>query len=160
MTLQKKTDDTLAFIADCHLGKVAKYLRIMGFDTLYFTQIEDDALIALAQDEGRIILTRDRLLSERKHAPAILLRAVQTHDQLLELMRALKIIAAPAPFSRCIVCNTPLQVVDKESIEDRLPEKVKRYFDTFQQCPSCGRVYWQGDHYRHMKTFVDSLFRP
>ena len=147
------------FIADCHLGKLAKYLRLMGVDTLYFPHIEDDRLIEIANREHRTILTRDRSLSERKHAPVFFLKAKDTETQLKRVIHHYRLQEEPAPFSRCIVCNTPLQVIEKEKIIEMLPEKVKKYFDYFEYCPTCDRVYWQGDHYRHMMAFLEPLLQ-
>jgi len=149
----KKSDNT-KFIADCHLGKLAKYLRLMGVDTLYFPHIEDDDLIDMANNENRFILTRDRSLSERKNAPVFFLEPTDTKAQLKTLIEYYKLNERPAPFSRCIVCNTPLQVIEKEKIIDSLPKKVKKYFNYFEYCPNCDRIYWQGDHYRHMMEFM------
>jgi len=147
------------FIADCHLGKLAKYLRIMGFDTLFFPQIEDDKLIVIANEENRIILTRDRELSQRKNAPVLFLEPTDTKEQLKTLINYYHLKEHPVPFSRCIVCNSPLQVIKKEKIIDRLPEKVKKYFNYFEYCPACDRIYWQGDHYRHMMEFLEQVLK-
>ena len=145
------------FIADCHLGKLAKYLRLMGFDTLFFASIDDDDLITLANAENRIILTHDRELSQRRNAPVLYLKPTELKMQLKMLIKHFDLKESPAPFSRCIVCNTPLQVIDKEKIVHRLPEKVKKYFDYFEYCPTCDRIYWHGDHYRHMMNFLQSM---
>lgn len=145
------------FIADCHLGKLARYLRLMGFDTLYFTQIDDNDLITLALEQNRIILTRDRGLSERKNAPVLFLESKETSAQLQAVISRFNLKEHPAPFSRCIVCNAPLQVVDKEKVLHKLPQKVRRYFSHFEQCPVCDRVYWHGDHYRRMKQFLEDV---
>jgi len=142
------------FIADCHLGKLAKYLRLMGVDTLYFPHIEDDKLILMASDEDRVILTRDRSLSERKNAPVYFLEPTDTKTQLRTVIDHYKLKELPSSFRRCIICNTPLQVIDKEKVIDELPEKVKMYYNHFEYCPSCNRIYWQGDHYRHMMEFM------
>lgn len=150
-------NDSPKFIADCHLGKLTKYLRLMGIDTLYFPHIEDDALIVMANDEDRIILTRDRSLSERKNAPVFFLEPKATEAQLKTLIEHYKLKDNPAPFSRCIVCNAPLQVIEKEKVIESLPTKVKKYFDYFEYCPSCERIYWQGDHYRHMMEFLEPI---
>ena len=147
------------FIADCHLGKLAKYLRIMGFDTLFFPHIEDDDLIIIANEENRIILTRDRELSQRKNAPVLFLEPIDTKAQLITLVNHYKLKEHPAPFSRCIVCNSPLQAIEKEKIIDRIPEKVKKHFDYFEYCPACDRIYWQGDHYRHMIEFLEQVLK-
>ena len=147
------------FIADCHLGKLAKYLRLMGIDTLYFPHIEDDKLIVIANNENRIILTRDRLLSERKNASVFFLEATDTKEQLQILIKHYNMKEKLVPFRRCIICNTPLQVIEKEKIIDSLPEKVKKYFNYFEYCPSCDKIYWQGDHYRHMMEFLDPILK-
>ena len=147
------------FIADCHLGKLAKYLRIMGFDTLFFPHIEDDELIMIANEEKRIILTRDRELSQRKNAPVLFLEPTDTKEQLKTLIDYYHLKEHPAPFSRCIVCNSPLQVIEKKKIIDRIPEKVKKYFNYFEYCPACDRVYWKGDHYRHMMKFLEQVLK-
>lgn len=147
-----------AFVADCHLGKLAKYLRLMGYDTLYFTHIDDNDLISLASAQNRIILTRDRELAERRsNARLYFFDTIDTKQQLQELIHAFHLEKYHAPFSRCIVCNTPLQIVEKENIADRLPEKVKEHFSYFEYCPVCDRVYWHGDHYRHMLEFLRSV---
>lgn len=142
------------FIADCHLGKLAKYLRLMGVDTLFFSHIEDNDLIYKAKVEERIIITRDRLLSERKDIPVIFLEPTDTKSQLQLLIDHYDLKEDTALFSRCIVCNTPLKVIEKEKIIDKLPKKVKKHFDYFEYCPTCDRIYWQGDHYRHMIEFL------
>lgn len=147
------------FIADCHLGKLAKYLRIMGVDTLFFPHIDDDELIMLANEEKRIILTRDRELSQRKNAPVLFLEPTDTKAQLKTLIHCYRLNEHPAPFSRCIVCNSPLQVIEKSKIEERIPEKVKKYFDYFEYCPLCDRIYWKGDHYRHMMEFLEQVLK-
>ncbi|MEA3419028.1 MAG: Mut7-C RNAse domain-containing protein [Campylobacterota bacterium] len=156
---QKKKISYPKFIADCHLGKLAKYLRLMGFDTLFFSQIEDNKLIAIANEEKRIILTRDRDLSQRKNAPTLLLEPTETKIQLKTLIDCYGLKEHPAHFSRCIVCNTPLQVIEKEKIINSLPEKVKKNFDYFEYCPTCDRIYWRGDHYRNMVAFLGDALK-
>jgi uncharacterized protein with PIN domain len=149
--------DTPKFIADCHLGKLAKYLRLMGVDTLYFSHIEDDDLIVMANDQDRTILTRDRSLSERKNAPVFFLEATDTKVQLKTVIQHFDLKDHHDPFSRCIVCNTPLQVVAKERIIDSVPKNIQKNFDYFEYCPTCDQVYWQGDHYRHMMAFLEEV---
>ena len=157
--IEDKNTQLPAFIADCHLGKLAKYLRLMGFDTLYFTQIDDNDLITLALEQNRIILTRDRGLSERKNVPVLFLESKETRAQLQAVISHFNLKKHPVPFSRCIVCNTPLQVVEKTKVLHRLPAKVKRYFSHFEYCPVCDRVYWHGDHYRRMKQFLENVLK-
>ena len=148
------------FIADCHLGKLAKYLRLMGFDTLFFPQIDDDDLVLMAKKEDRVIITRDRELSQRKNASVFYLKPIDLKEQLLTMVEAFDLHDYKAPFSRCIVCNTLLEEVDKERIIDRLPEKVKHFFTYFEHCRTCDRIYWHGDHYRHMKQLLETILTP
>ncbi len=150
-------NNSAKFIADCHLGKLAKFLRLLGIDTLYFPHIEDDDLIQLAKDEERIILTRDRSLSQRKNVPVFYLEPKSTQEQLKVLIELYHLHEHPLSLSRCIVCNTPLQIIEKEKVIERLPEKVKKYFDHFEYCPTCDRIYWKGDHYRRMMKYLDKV---
>lgn len=146
-----------AFIADCHLGKLAKYLRLMGFDTLYFPEIDDNELIDLANEEERTILTRDKELYARQKAKCILLEATETEKQLIETVRIFQLKKYQLHFSRCIVCNEPLVPVEKERILHRLPPKVLSSFSHFEICKNCDRVYWHGDHYKRMKAFLKKV---
>ena len=152
-----KSTEIPTFIADCHLGKLAKYLRLMGCDTLYFTQIDDDDLIALANQENRVILTRDRELYERQEAQCMLLDAVNMELQLKEVIQAFNLKEVNRSFSRCLVCNTPLTPIDKEEINDRLPPKVAKHFSYFEICTGCNRIYWHGDHYKRMKATLEKI---
>jgi len=154
---QTKSLSSPAFIADCHLGKLAKYLRLMGYDTLFFSHIEDSDLIKLAVTEHRTILTRDRELSERKNAPVFFLAPTDTQTQLKTLIDYFGLTGHAASFSRCTVCNTPLEVIKKEKVIHRLPEGVKKNFAYFEHCPSCNRIYWHGDHYWNMVAFLEEI---
>lgn len=145
------------FIADCHFGKLAKYLRLMGFDTLFFPQIDDNDLIDLSNREGRIILTRDKELFQRQKADCYLVAAVKIEKQLQEVVSTFDLQKHQHPFALCIVCNEPLEVIDKEAILHRLPPKVIRYFSHFEICNNCNRIYWQGDHYKKMKASLEKM---
>jgi uncharacterized protein with PIN domain len=140
----------LRFLADCHLGKLARHLRFAGFDTLYYSSAEDDALLRLAQLQGRLLLTRDRALAKRDEEQTLLLRSISLEAQLEELAAALPLANHFSPFTRCMVCNTPLQKAEKEAIRSEVPQRVFETFDIFRRCPGCGRIYWQGDHYEAM----------
>jgi uncharacterized protein with PIN domain len=140
----------LRFVADCHLGKLARHLRFGGFDTLYCPRAEDGELLELARREGRLLLTRDRELAARGGKDALLLRSIRLEEQLAELVRALPLAEGFAPFTRCMVCNTPLRTIAREEACSRVPPRVCDSFDAFRCCPGCGRIYWQGDHYAAM----------
>ena len=156
MIIQHSAETVIRFIADCHLGKLAKYLRFMGVDTLYFSHIEDDDLVALANRENRVILTRDRELSRRKETPVFYLEPKEIVEQLKTVAREFKIEMMDDEYRRCLICNTRLQTIDKRSLGDEVPERVKAHFDFFQQCPDCHRIYWHGDHYRNMMAFLEN----
>ncbi len=143
------------FVADVHFAKLAKYLRLFGFDTLYFNQIEDDELIRIAQEQDRTILTKDRELCKRCKQ-CYILRSNDFKEQLKEVLKVFG-LSIEHPFSRCMVDNTRLQPVEKEKIEGRLPAKVKRCFESFWYCPECTRVYWHGSHYERMRQFIEDL---
>jgi uncharacterized protein with PIN domain len=149
--------ETIRFIADCHLGRLAKYLRFMGYDTLYFSHIEDNDLVVRAENEGRVILTRDVALSKRRNVPVYLLDPEETGAQLLDLAQRFSLRILEDDRRRCLVCNAPLVRVDKTALPKSVPEKVLDGFDVFRQCPSCGRVYWNGDHYRNLMTYLESV---
>jgi len=144
------------FIADCHLGKLAKYLRVMGFDTLFFSTIDDNDLIELANREGRVILTRDRILHERQNTPTFYLNSIDNLEQLQALQVEYN-IKEYSLGSRCIVCNTPLESIEKSKIESQIPPKVKKYFLEFEICNKCDRIYWQGDHYKRMMLTINAI---
>lgn len=145
-----------AFIADCHFGKLAKYLRVMGFDTLFFNTIDDNDLIEIARKEERIILTRDRILHEREKAPTFYIDSIDTLEQL-RILQVEYHIKTYSLHSRCVICNTPLKSIEKSEIEGRVPKKVKEYFSEFEVCTSCDRIYWHGDHYKRMMLTVKAI---
>lgn len=144
------------FIADCHLGKLAKYLRAMGFDTLFFNTIDDNDLIELAKRDGRVILTRDRDLHKRESAPTFYLEPIDNLEQLKALEEHFSLKSYNLA-GRCIVCNTQLNKIEKSKIEHMLPKKVKHMFSNYEICPTCKRIYWHGDHYNRMMSIIDSV---
>jgi uncharacterized protein with PIN domain len=148
----------IKFILDVHLGRLAKYLRLCGFDTLFSTFYDDREITDIARREGRVILTRDRLLIRGAREVKGYLVKSQNHDeQLREVFGALELRDHVRLFSRCITCNTLLEDVRKEEIADRLLADTRRYFSVFRRCPGCGRIYWEGSHYENMKKSLASL---
>ncbi len=144
------------FIADCHLGKLAKYLRVMGFDTLYFNSIDDNDLVEMANKQGRIILTRDKALHDRKESSTFYLESIDNLQQLKELKEYF-FIKDYKLRGRCIVCNTELESINKNEIKEKIPKKVKQHFSDFEICRTCDRIYWHGDHYRRMMKTIASI---
>jgi len=146
------------FVADAHLGGLAHMLRMLGFDTLYDNHFEDDAIVALAEQEGRIVLTRDReLLKRRAVTHGCYVHALKSEQQLREIVERLDLARSARPFTLCLHCNAPLRPVDKASVMDRLPPMVRAHYDRFSTCGACGRVYWEGSHWRNMKQVLDGL---
>jgi len=148
------------FVADTHLGKLARHLRMAGFDTLYGHDWEDDRIVALSLAERRTILTRDLgMLRRREVERGYFVRAVESEAQLAEVVGALQLEGLLAPFTRCRECNAPLEDAPRESVAGSLPPKVRGLYDRFRRCPSCGRVYWEGTHYRRLQGVIARL-RP
>jgi len=148
----------MKFIADCHLGKIAKYLRIFGLDTLYFQTIDDNDILDIATKENRIILTSDKELFLRaKHLDALYIDHAKFEEQLQKIFWHYKLFDKVAPLSRCIKCNGKLKKIEKSEVIAELKMKTKKYFDIFHICEECGSVYWHGDHYKNMLKFVNKF---
>lgn len=143
------------FVLDTHLGKLAKYLRLLGFDTLYRNDYADPALAYLARHEQRILLTRDRGLLKHNLVPhGYLVRETDPARQVVEVLRRFDLYRAVAPFCRCLRCNGRLEPVPKAAVVDRLEPKTRQYYDEFSTCQECGRLYWKGSHYQRMLGFI------
>jgi uncharacterized protein len=146
------------FVADAHLGGLAHMLRMMGFDTLYDNHFHDDDIVAIAEQDGRIVLTRDReLLKRRAVTHGCYVHALKSEQQLREIVKRLDLTGSARPFTLCLHCNTPLHPVDKPSVFDRLPPKVQASYERFSTCDTCGRVFWEGSHWRNMRRVLDDL---
>lgn len=152
--------DEPRFILDNHLGKLASLLRMLGFDCLYQNDFQDDQLAQLAQQTGRILLTRDhRLLMRKSIEQGYWLRSQHPPQQLQEVVIRYSMVDKIKPFQRCMQCNQLLQPVSKETILDRLQPLTKKYFEEFRICPACGQIYWQGSHYTKMLAFIENNFQ-
>jgi len=146
------------FVADAHLGGLARMLRMLGFDTLYDNHFQDDAIVAIAGHDGRIVLTRDReLLKRRPVTHGCYVHALKSEAQLREIVERLDLARSARPFTLCLHCNTPLRPVDKASVLDRLPPRVQVLYAHFGTCDGCGRVYWEGSHWRNMRRLLDEV---
>ncbi|MES2368853.1 MAG: Mut7-C RNAse domain-containing protein [Pseudomonadota bacterium] len=149
------------FVADAHLGGLARMLRMLGFDTLYDNHIHDDAIVAICEQDGRIVLTRDReLLKRRAVTHGCYVHALKPEAQLQEIVERLDLARSARPFALCLHCNVPLRPVDKASVVDRLPPRVRMHYDRFSLCDMCGRVYWEGSHWLHMRQMLDGVLSP
>lgn len=146
------------FILDNHLGQLATYLRMLGFDCLYRNDYQDNELARVSIEEDRVLLTRDRRLLMRK----VIRRGYCIHQsdprlQAVEVLKRFNLTDQVKPFQRCLRCNSTLQVVSKQDVLDRLEPLTKKYYEEFRICPSCKQVYWKGSHYEHMQQLISQL---
>lgn len=150
--------EPVRFILDVHLGTLAKALRMLGFDTLYEKNLNDNQIARIAEEESRIVLTRDiGLLKHRIIAHGYWLRSQHTTSQLQEVIKRYGLSGMFSPFKRCLACNTIISSVPKENILHRIPANTRLYFDEFFYCTACDRVYWKGSHYEHMVSAIKAL---
>ena len=148
------------FVLDVHLGRLARTLRLLGFDAVWRNDIPDDELAAISTVEHRILLTRDRgLLKRAKVAHGYLVTETDRHRQVGEVLQRFDLAGAIAPFGRCLACNGLLEPVAKNEVEDRLPPRTRRDYDEFRRCTGCGRIYWQGSHYDRLAAVVEEIRR-
>ncbi len=146
------------FVLDVHLGRLAAYLRMLGFDTLYKNDCDDPTLADISADEHRILLTCDRLLLMRKQiSHGYFVRNRQPQQQLLEILSRFNLYDNLKPFTRCMHCNGKTRPVEKQLIETHLLPKTKKYYHDFFQCDSCKKIYWKGSHYQRMQEMINSV---
>ena len=147
----------LRFVADAHLGGLARFLRMLGFDTLHRNAFDDEEIRRLADAEGRIVLTRDReLLKCREIARGAYVRALKPEAQLREVAARYGLAALARPFTLCLRCNLPLKTVDRAAVADRVPPTVYGLHERFVRCPGCDGVFWPGSHYERMLSALRS----
>lgn len=147
--------DRIAFVVDVNVGKLALYLRMLGFDTIYANDLRNGRLAEIAASEKRLLLTRDTSLLKRKVVRHGYL--VQQQDpvrQLIEVVRLYDLGGKIKPLTRCIVCNGLLVTVAKENILERLEPLTRKYYDSFKICRECGKIYWAGSHQEKINAFI------
>ncbi len=146
------------FVCDVHLGRLAAYLRLLGFDTWFRRDADDETLAGCASAERRIVLTRDReLLKRRAVTHGYWLRSVQPREQLVEVVRRFDLLGSIRPFVRCPRCNASLVPVPREEVCDRVPRRSWERADAFWRCAGCGQVYWRGTHCERVEDLIDWL---
>lgn len=146
------------FVLDVHLGRLARYLRMLGFDTAYGNHAEDAELAHRSRQERRILLTRDvDLLKRNEVTHGAWVRATDPLQQLEEVLGRFQLHGSIRPFGRCTRCNGELDPVDKERILHRLQPNTRKHYDEFWICRGCSRVYWQGSHFQHMRRIVEAF---
>jgi len=146
------------FIADVHLGRLTKYLRMMGFDVFYKNDLSDEEIVKISAKESRAILTRDiGILKRTEVTHGYFIRNDMVEKQTEEVVNRFDLQKSIKEFSRCIECNMSLVAVEKNKILDELPPKVIQSQNKFYRCPSCKKNYWKGTHYQRMLSFINSL---
>jgi uncharacterized protein with PIN domain len=144
------------FVVDCNLGRLARYLRLLGFDCCYDNSYSDDDVATLSHRRQRIVLTRDRRLLHRKIITrGLFVRATDPREQVREVLRRLDLYTLSRPFSRCTRCNGLLESAEKTDVAAQLQPLTRRYYDDFLRCSECGQIYWRGSHHRRSQALVD-----
>ncbi len=147
--------NNLKFIVDNNVGKLAKWLRIMGYDTLFFNGGDDSGMIAIALAEGRVILTRDTQIMKRRvvtsgRLKAILIQSDEPGRQMQQVIDSLNLDYQFKPFTICLECNQPLEERSKQQVRDLVPPYVFKTQSQYMECPACHRIYWRGTHWQAM----------
>jgi len=146
------------FIADGHLGKLVRDLRLLGADVVYDPAAEDRQLVDLARIDDRALLTRDRrLLMHASVRHGYYLRSQRPFEQTVEVLRRFNLFRTIAPFTRCLQCNALLEHVEKKEIIEQLEPLTKIYYDRFRRCIGCGRIYWPGSHFDKLVARVEAI---
>ena len=157
--------NALKFIVDCNVGKLVKWLRLMGYDTRFFDGSDDSQLVAIARAEGRVILSRDTQIMKRRVITSGRLKAVLIHSdeperQIHQVIDTLGLDCRFRPFTICLECNQVLVERNKDEVEELVPPYVFKTQNQFMQCPTCKRIYWRGTHWQAMtkrlKKFVNN----
>ena len=146
------------FVLDVHLGRLAAYMRMLGFDVLYRNDYDDETLADVSSRSDRILLSCDRqLLMRKKVSLGYFVRARDPKQQLLEILARFKLSSQIKPFTRCMHCNGKTHIVNKSEIEKQLLAETNKYYNKFFQCEDCKKIYWEGSHFKKMQKMIRSL---
>jgi uncharacterized protein with PIN domain len=152
----------MKFIVDHNVGKLARWLRMMGYDSVFFDGEDDSSMVRQALAEGRIILTRDTEIMKRRlvtsgRLKAVLIESEEPEQQIRQLMDTLDLKHQLRPFTICLECNQPLVGRSPKEVEKRVPPYVYRTQSQYMECPACHRIYWRGTHWEAMTRKLDKL---
>jgi len=148
----------LRFVLDVHLGKLASFLRLSGFDSLYRSDCQDENLARLSSAERRILLTRDRGLLKRSQVTyGYWVRETSPRLQLIEVVRRFGLWDRLEPFGRCLRCNGAIESIRRDEVVSRLLPRTRDHYREFRWCPQCERVYWKGSHHDRMQGFLEEV---
>jgi uncharacterized protein with PIN domain len=158
--LRERPLRTPRFVLDTHLGKLARLLRLLGFDTLYRNDYDDPEIVRISVDEHRIALTRDRgILKYADLTHGYCVRSLVPEEQAREVVARFDLAASAAPFTRCTMCNYPIAAIAKDEIEHRVGTQTFRDHERFGRCPGCDRIYWEGSQFDRLERVVERLLR-
>jgi len=150
----------MIFIVDCMLGKLAKWLKILGFDSLYFSKIEDSDLLALARKEGRVLLSRDNeLIDKSRDIQTLFIKSENWNIQVEQVLDDFNLWKDISPYSRCIECNVRLKDLPKSRARNLVAPFVLEQADSFSICSGCGRVFWKGTHHQDMEFKIEEILK-
>ncbi len=150
----------MKFIVDCMLGKLAKWLKILGFDALFFSKIEDEELLARAQEEKRILLTRDTgLIQKARDIETLFLESEKWRDQVVQVLEHFDLWGEIDSHSRCIACNMELKNLSRKNAKNLVTPFVYKHADSFALCPGCGRIFWRGTHFKDMENEIEEILK-
>jgi len=152
----------MKFIVDSNVGRLARWLRIAGFDTVFINDLDDNRLVRLALSEGRVLLTKDTQILKRRVAATgrlkvILIESEEVKQQLRQVLKTLNLASQIRPFTLCLECNQPLVTKAKEEVKDLVPPYVFQTQTQYMQCPACQRVYWRGTHWQRMSRELERI---
>jgi len=150
------------FIVDTNVGRLARWLRMMGYDTLFINEIDDKGLVSIGLKEKRVVVTKDTHIMERRVVTSgklkvLLVRGDDTKAQLRQVVKAMNLDPESNQFTLCLECNQPLIRRKKAEVKDLVPPYVFQMQSQYVQCPSCHRIYWQGTHWQRMKRELETL---
>ncbi len=152
----------MKFIVDSNVGRLARWLRIAGFDTVFINDLDDNRLVRLALSEGRVLLTKDTQILKRRvvatgRLKVILVESAEVKAQLRQVVKALNLAEKVKPFTLCLECNQPLVSREREEVKELVPPYVFQTQTQYMQCPSCHRVYWRGTHWQRMSGELEKI---
>jgi uncharacterized protein with PIN domain len=146
------------FVVDVNLGRLARLLRVLGFDVWWSSDADDATLAGISTEQQRILLTRDRgLLKRRAITHGLFVHSQHPEEQTVEVIKRLDLRERLAPFTRCLRCNGALAAVGKQEVLDELEPLTRRYYDEFSRCTGCGRIYWAGSHHARLAGLVETI---
>jgi len=147
------------FICDVHLGKLSRRLRLLGFDTIYRNDLEDEEIIRIVKADHRIILTRDGEILSNKTVRSYRPNSIYSDEQVREVLTVFNLRGQIRPFSRCIKCNGEIIPVDKDSVMALVPPRSGHSMEHFWQCQGCRKIYWRGSHYEKLRKWMDGVVK-